>query len=177
MDARKALFLDRDGIINIDHGYVYAIKDFQFTKGIFELCTIFQTLGYSLFVVTNQSGISRGFYTEKDFVLLTQWMVKEFAKKDIKIEKVYHCPHLPDTNCKCRKPNPGMIEEAVLEYAIDLSNSWIIGDKQSDIDLAHNSNIANSIAIGKEKIENATFHFQTIQQCLEYLQENQGKIL
>lgn len=177
MLIHKALFLDRDGIINIDHGYVYMTKDFEFTKGIFEICALFQSLGYTLFVVTNQSGIARGYYKEEDFRHLTQWMVQQFKQKGIKIEKVFYCPHLPNANCKCRKPNTGMIEQAISEYSIDLLHSWIIGDKQSDIDLAHNAHIANSISIGDENIQNATFKFKTLQGCLEYLQENQGKIL
>lgn len=176
MLVQKALFLDRDGIINVDHGYVYTIKDFQFTKGIFELSSLFQALGYTLFVVTNQSGIARDYYNENDFNVLTEWMIEAFELKDVKIEKVYYCPHLPGENCQCRKPNTGMIEQAIAQYSIDLAHSWIIGDKQSDIDLAHNAHIANSIAIGDDSIQNATLHFKTIQECLEYLQENQGKI-
>lgn len=177
MFVHKALFLDRDGIINVDHGYVHTIKDFQFTEGIFELASLFQSSGYTLFVITNQSGISRGYYKEEDFNVLTEWMIEAFKQNDVKIEKVYYCPHLPNANCQCRKPNTGMIEQATSQYSIDLAHSWMIGDKQSDIDLAHNGHISNSIAIGDGNIKNATLHFKTIPECLEYLQENQGKIL
>ena len=100
MSLQKALFLDRDGIINVDHGYVHTIKDFQFTEGIFELASLFQSSGYTLFVVTNQSGISRGYYKEKDFNILTKWMIEEFKQKDVTIEKVYYCPHLTNANCQ-----------------------------------------------------------------------------
>ena len=177
MFVHKALFLDRDGIINVDHGYVHTIKDFQFTEGIFELASLFQSSGYTLFVITNQSGISREYYKEEDFNILTEWMIEAFKQNDVKIEKVYYCPHLPNANCQCRKPNTGMIEQATSQYSIDLTHSWMIGDKQSDIDLANNGHISNSIAIGDDGIQNATLHFKTIPECLEYLQANQGKIL
>ena len=176
MPGQKALFLDRDGIINIDHGYVYSVKDFEFTKGIFALCSLFQNTGYTIFVVTNQSGIARGYYTEDDFNRLTEWMILEFQQKGIIITKVYHCPHLPDQNCICRKPSNGMIKQAASEYQIDFAHSWLIGDKQSDIDLANNMNIQNSISIGHRHIINSTFHFQTIEECLVFLQENKDTI-
>jgi len=112
----KALFLDRDGIINIDYNYVSKIENFKFTDGIFEFITLFIKNGYKVFVVTNQSGIGRGYYSQDDFDILSKWMIKEFIKKDIKIEKVYYCPHSPEENCHCRKPDIGMIEQAIREY-------------------------------------------------------------
>ena len=162
---KKALFLDRDGIINVDHGYVYKIEDFEFSDGIFDLVKLFTDAGYLIFVVTNQSGIGRGYYSEEDFITLSNWMVEEFKNKGIKIEKVYHCPHLPEDKCHCRKPQTGMIEQALADYPIDLTHSYIIGDKQSDIDLAKNSNIQNSIYIGNKNITNATYYFNSILEC------------
>ena len=162
---QKALFLDRDGIINIDHGYVSKIKDFEFVEGIFDLVKHFADKGYLIFIVTNQSGIGRGYYAQEDFTTLTQWMVKRFAQEDIHIEKVYYCPHSPETKCHCRKPETGMIEDAIQSYDIDLSNSWMIGDKQSDMDLAKNAGIGKSIYIGNEHIKNATYSFPSIQSC------------
>jgi D-glycero-D-manno-heptose 1,7-bisphosphate phosphatase len=173
----KALFLDRDGIINIDHGYVSKIEDFKFTDGIFDLVRLFSDAGYLLFVVTNQSGIGRGYYTEEDFSTLTAWMKEKFKENGIKIEEVYYCPHAPDANCICRKPKTGMIKEALKDYDIDLSRSWLIGDKQSDIDLANNAGIKTSVAIGEHQTENATYHFESILACKEFIEENQGKIL
>jgi D-glycero-D-manno-heptose 1,7-bisphosphate phosphatase len=177
MHDHKALFLDRDGIINIDHGYTYQISSFTFVPGIFSLASLFQSKGYQIFVVTNQSGSGRGYYTLYDFEKLTEWMIKQFDHKGISIKKVFYCPHTPEDNCSCRKPKIGMIEQALEEFEIDLAHSWIIGDKQSDINLAHNAHISNSIAIGNVNIQDATHHFNSIQECLEYLQENQGKIL
>jgi len=177
MMLNKTLFIDRDGIINIDHGYTYKIEAFEFMPGIFDLLSLFQLNGYQLFIVTNQSGIGRGYYTLNDFEKLTDWMIQEFEKKGILIKKVFYCPHKPEDKCSCRKPETGMIEQALQEFDIDLAHSWMIGDKQSDIDLAHHAKIANCIAIGDHTIQNATLKFKTVQACVDYLQENQGKII
>jgi len=174
---QKALFIDRDGIINVDHGYVYAIKDFEFSEGIFELLRLFIDAEYKLFIVTNQSGIGRGYYSEPDFHRLTKWMLEELEKRRIKIEKVLYCPHSPENHCHCRKPDTGMIEEALLSYPLDLKHSWMIGDKASDIELAANAGIDNTIYIGEDTPKEASsFSFVSIRQCVHYFQENQGKI-
>ena len=165
----KALFLDRDGVINIDYGYVYQIEKFEFTKGIFDLLRLFLDKGYLLFIVTNQSGIGRGYYSEEDFQLLTLWMLDEFKRENIKIMSVEHCNHAPEENCACRKPQIGMVENILAQYEIDLENSWLIGDKQSDIDLAINSGIRHTIAIGERKIENMDYAFKNIEACYEHL--------
>lgn len=135
MDRNKALFLDRDGVINLDKGYVHKIGDFIFTDDIFKITSYFQKKGYLIIVVTNQSGIARGFYSADDFLELTDWMIFEFSLRSIKIEKVYFCPHHPDFDvaCDCRKPNPGMILQAAKDLNIDLEESILIGDNQSDI--------------------------------------------
>ncbi len=169
---KKALFLDRDGIINIDHGYVAQIENFAFTEGIFKLLHLFIHKGYLLFIITNQSGIGRGYYTIEDFNTLTSWMLNILNTHNITIEKVAYCPHAPEANCHCRKPQTGMIEEILKHYPIDLSNSWLIGDKQSDIDLAHNAQIGHSIAIGSRTFENYDYLFPSILKCAEFLEEN-----
>jgi len=173
---QKALFLDRDGVINVDHGYVYEIEKFEFTEGIFDLLRDFHAKSYLLFIVTNQSGIGRGYYSEEDFQKLTAWMLGEFKKEKIDIVCVEHCQHAPEEKCTCRKPQTGMLDRILLHHEIDLVNSWLIGDKQSDIDLAKNSKIKNSIAIGERKIDNATFTFFTILECKLFLEENQAII-
>jgi len=173
----KALFLDRDGIINVDHGYVYKIDDFEFVDGIFDLVKIFVDTGYLIFVVTNQSGIGRGYYCEEDFTTLTEWMTEEFKDNYITIKKVYHCPHSPEEKCHCRKPQTGMIEQALEHYAIDLEHSWMIGDKSSDIALAHHANIGNSVYIGNVKSSEATLSFSSLREAKSYFQQNKGKIL
>ncbi len=174
---KKALFLDRDGIINIDHGYVSKKADFEFSDNIFDLLHIFTDAGYLLFIVTNQSGIGRKYYTQQDFDTLTQWMLDVLHKQGLDIQEVQYCPHTPEDNCNCRKPATGMIDNILQKYTIDLQHSWIIGDKQSDIDLAQNANIQNSIAIGNRNIIHSTYSFDSIMQCKEYLEENQGKIV
>ena len=139
---KRIIFLDRDGVINHDYGYVSQIEKFQFIDGVFDACKYFLHLGYEIIVITNQSGIGRGYFSKNDFQDLTNWMINEFKKNNINILKVYHCPHTPDENCDCRKPN---------DFNIDLQNSWLIGDKKSDIETAINANILNKILISQDK--------------------------
>jgi D-glycero-D-manno-heptose 1,7-bisphosphate phosphatase len=147
----KALFLDRDGVINIDKGYVHKIVDFIFTDHIFKIISHFQKKGYLIVVVTNQSGIARGFYSEQDFLDLTDWMINEFSLKGIRIEKVYFCPHHPDFDivCNCRKPSPGMILKATKDLNIDLENSILIGDNQSDLDAGQSAGVKQNFFLSK----------------------------
>src|SRR5512137_1550239 len=114
----KALFLDRDGVINIHEGYTYRIEDFRFKPGIFETCRRYSGQGYNIFVVTNQAGIAKGIFSETDFLILTKWMIEKLRDERITIEKVYYCPHHPSItgSCSCRKPEPGMILQAVKEF-------------------------------------------------------------
>lgn len=139
----KALFLDRDGVINVEKNYLYKKDDFEFIDGIFELCKHYQELGYLIFVVTNQSGIARKYYSEDDFLELSEWMITAFKEKGIEIQKVYYCPHHPEISgeCRCRKPKPGMILDAAKEYDVDLSQSLLVGDKERDIEAAINAGI------------------------------------
>jgi D-glycero-D-manno-heptose 1,7-bisphosphate phosphatase len=140
---QKALFLDRDGVINVEKDYLYKIDDFEFIDGIIKLCKHYQNNGYKIFVVTNQSGIARDFYTKDDFNILTSWMIDEFSKYGVNIAKVYYCSHHPDITgeCKCRKPHPGMLLEAFREFDISLENSIIIGDKERDIEAGLNAGL------------------------------------
>jgi D-glycero-D-manno-heptose 1,7-bisphosphate phosphatase len=150
---QKALFLDRDGVVNIEKDYLYKIEDFEFIDGIFKLCSYYQNLGYKIFVVTNQSGIARGYYTEDDFRELTNWMINEFKILGIEITKVYHCPHHPDITgtCECRKPDPGMLLKAAKEFDIDLKNSVIIGDKERDIEAGINAGLKTTYLYDQTK--------------------------
>lgn len=144
--AKKALFLDRDGVINKEINYLHKIEDFEFIDGIFELCRFYQEKGYLIIVVTNQSGIARGYYTEEQFDILTTWMIEEFANNQVQLDKVYYCPHHPDINgtCECRKPNVGMFIEAKDEFEIDLENSIMIGDSERDIEAAMKAGVKNT---------------------------------
>lgn len=129
----KALFLDRDGTINTDHGYVYRIGDFEFIDGIFELCARAQELGYLIIIITNQSGIARGYFSEQDYSLLTQHMLAAFAERGICITDVLHCPDLTGEN---RKPEPGLFLQARRLYNIDMAASVSLGDKPRDVEAA-----------------------------------------
>lgn len=136
----RALFLDRDGVINVDYGYVSSRDRFEFIEGVFDMARFAVFQGYSLFVITNQAGIARGLYSEEDFQKLMDWVCSEFANHGASILKVYHCPHHPEypmdgvpTYCDCRKPAPGLLLRAAHEFNIDLGSSMMIGDKESDM--------------------------------------------
>ena len=157
----KALFLDRDGVINVDKNYVYRIEDFEFIDGVFQVLHYFQENGYKLIIITNQAGIARGYYKESDFYLLNRWMLQKFKMKGIFISKVYFCPYHPihgigtyKRDAFCRKPNPGMILEAKKDFNIDLSKSILIGDKMSDIEAGIKSGVKTNILI-----QNSTKNF------------------
>ena len=143
----KVVFLDRDGVINKEIGYLHKIKDFVFIEGVFEACKHFLSLGYEIIIITNQSGIARGFYKEEDFLKLNKWMLEKFYEKDIRIHDVFHCPHGPEDNCCCRKPKPGLFLQAIEKYGIETSKSWAIGDKESDIEAARNAGVRNTILV------------------------------
>lgn len=161
----RALFLDRDGVINVEKNYVQRIEDFEFVEGIFELCASAQSRGYKLVVVTNQAGIGRGYYSEQDFLNLTEWMLEQFCQRAIVVDRVYFCPYHPlhgvgeyRRESLDRKPGPGMILRASSELVIDLSRSILIGDKHSDIEagiaagVRHNILVGNCLAIGDNAV-------------------------
>jgi len=143
----KAIFLDRDGVINKEVGYLHKFEDFEFISGIFKSCKYFQSLGYEIIILTNQSGIGRGYYTEGDFLRLNKWMLDQFFLNKINILDVYYCPHRPEDNCNCRKPKPGMFLAAKEEHGIDMDKSWMIGDKEADIQAAFHAGITNTILV------------------------------
>jgi len=139
-NVNRALFLDRDGVINTDGNYVHRIEDFEFVPGIFELCLSAQDAGFMPIVVTNQAGIGRGYYTEQDFADLTAWMLEQFIARGVRIGRVYHCPYHPTAGVGTyrrdsfdRKPNPGMILHAKRDFDFHLAACVLIGDKESDL--------------------------------------------
>jgi D-glycero-D-manno-heptose 1,7-bisphosphate phosphatase len=150
----KALFLDRDGVINVEKNYVCRIEDFEFIPGIFELCASAQSLGFKLIVITNQAGIGRGYYTEADYQRLNDWMLEQFRGQGIEIDRVYHCPSHPTAGIGeyrrdsfHRKPNPGMILSARDELGLDLSISVLVGDKDTDIQAGIAAGVKNNIKL------------------------------
>lgn len=137
----KALFLDRDGTINIDYGYVGSVDKFEFIDGVFEFCAIAQSLGYKIIVITNQSGIARGYYTVADYETVTKYMCDEFMKHGIKITDVLYCPELSGPN---RKPAPGLFIIARDKHNIDMSKSVSVGDKERDLEAARAAGISRN---------------------------------
>ena len=172
----KTIFLDRDGVINKEINYLYKIDDFEFIDGIFDTCQHFQSLGYKIIIITNQSGIYRGYYTENDYQKVTQWMLTKFTNEDINILDTFHCPHGPDSTCNCRKPKPGMLLNAKTKYNIDMKNSWMIGDNEIDVIAANAAGIGNTILVRSghkidESKSNASFFLDSIQQVKQIITE------
>lgn len=169
----KALFLDRDGVINVDNGYVFERQNFEFIPGIFDLGRAAIRKGYKIFVITNQSGIARGKYTEQDFFLMTEWMNQEFVKEDVIISQVYFCPHHPeyssveDKNCACRKPKPGLLLKASREHDLDLSQSIMVGDKMTDMQAAQAAGVRVRVllssTLSKLEIDSALVLHESVQ--------------
>ncbi|MBD3259013.1 D-glycero-beta-D-manno-heptose 1,7-bisphosphate 7-phosphatase [Candidatus Woesearchaeota archaeon] len=138
----KAVFLDRDGTINVDTGYLHKKKDFELIPGVIEALAELSKTDFKIIIITSQSGIGRGYFTEEDYYNLTEYMLSLMREKGIKIDGMYFCPHHPEKAvgkykivCDCRKPKIGMIECAAAEHDIDLSQSYVIGDKTADIEM------------------------------------------
>jgi D-glycero-D-manno-heptose 1,7-bisphosphate phosphatase len=145
----KAIFLDRDGVINIDQGYVHKKENFRWVEGAIDAIRQFNELGYLVLVVTNQGGIARGFYSEQDVLDLHDWLQNELKQQGAHIDQFYYCPHhvdgvLPEHSyvCDCRKPEPGMILTAAKEWQVDLSQSAMIGDKLTDMAAAEKAGVS-----------------------------------
>ncbi|KGT94788.1 D,D-heptose 1,7-bisphosphate phosphatase [Erwinia typographi] len=139
-DKVPAIFLDRDGTINVDHGYIHEIDNFQFIEGAIEAMHELKKMGFALVMVTNQSGIARGIFSEDDFMQLTEWMDWSLADRDVDLDGIYFCPHHPEAvteeyrqQCDCRKPQPGMLLSAQKELNIDMAASYMVGDKIDDM--------------------------------------------
>lgn len=144
MKTQRALFLDRDGVINEEIGYMYRIEDARFVKGIFSLCRTAAELGYRLIVVTNQAGIARGLYTEEQYQTLMTWMRGELRKEGVELDAVYHCPYHPEHGVgeykrehEDRKPGTGMLRRGAREFGISLGESVMAGDRCTDVAAAN----------------------------------------
>jgi D-glycero-D-manno-heptose 1,7-bisphosphate phosphatase len=152
--AKVAVFLDRDGVINQDTGYVASVDDFHFIDGAIEALQLLKKKGYCLVVVTNQSGIARGLFTEKQFMHLTEWMDWSLADRDVDLDGIYYCPHHPTEGeapyrqvCECRKPAPGMLLDAAKELDIDLASSYMVGDKGADMQAAKAAGVMHKVLV------------------------------
>jgi rfaE bifunctional protein nucleotidyltransferase chain/domain len=180
---RKAAFLDRDGVINKDKAYVYRWEDFEFVPGAIEGMRHLQQAGYALVVVTNQSGLARGYYTEDQYQTLTTRLRQELATQGVTLDGVYHCPHHPlgsvadlATDCNCRKPAPGMILRAAQELKLSLPESLLIGDKSGDIQAARAAGVGRAYLVDSDNPESvavgqvtADGHYASLLDCTEHL--------
>jgi D-glycero-D-manno-heptose 1,7-bisphosphate phosphatase len=158
--ARAAAFLDRDGVINVDHGYIHRPEDFELLPGTLEALRQLKAAGYLLIIVTNQSGIGRGYYSESDLAALHGHMKELLAREGVKLDAIYYCPHRPDERCSCRKPLPGLIQRALDELAVDASRSFIVGDKPSDIAAGAAGGLGTAYLLSDEG------EFATLSECV-----------
>ncbi|HGO5823213.1 TPA: D-glycero-beta-D-manno-heptose 1,7-bisphosphate 7-phosphatase [Mannheimia haemolytica] len=152
--GKKAIFLDRDGTINIDHGYVHQIDDFQFIEGVGKALKQLQDKGYLLVLVTNQSGIARGYFSETQFMQLTEWMDWSLDEDyGVVLDGIYYCPHHPEgkgeyrEDCDCRKPKDGMFTQAIQDLNIDPSQSYMVGDKLEDLLAAEAAGVKTKVLV------------------------------
>ena len=159
----KALFLDRDGVINEDVGYIWRPEDFLFRDGVFDACRQARALGYMLIVVTNQAGIGRGLFSEEEFQALTQWMCARFADEGVEIARVFHAPTHPDEGIGIykresidRKPGPGMLFKARDQLGVDLAVSALVGDRETDVEAAINAGVAQRLLIDSDEAPEQT---------------------
>jgi D-glycero-D-manno-heptose 1,7-bisphosphate phosphatase len=157
---RSAAFLDRDGVLNVDRGFVWKSSQFDWITGAREAIRYLNDVGYLTVVVTNQSGIARGYYSERDFRALHRWIDESLHEFGAHIDAIYFCPHLPDAliptyrnDCTCRKPRPGMLLQAVRELNIDPRTSFLVGDRQSDCAAAKAAAIACHLFTGTDLLD------------------------
>ena len=157
---RKVLFLDRDGVINKDVSYLYKISDLEWVDGAKEALAYAHSKGYDLIVVTNQSGVARGYYNESDVQILHDYIAHELDRSVAPILLFYYCQHptegivpLYAVECECRKPNPGMIKQAIKDYDVNISDSFLIGDSQRDVDAAEAAGIKGYLFKGSNLLD------------------------
>lgn len=189
---QKAVFCDRDGVINIDYGYIGSIDRFDFVPDVKQALACLKNLGYLTVLVTNQSGIARGIYKEADFLRTNAYMQQCLDLYNARFDKVYFCPHHKNAQitkyrkvCNCRKPNPGMLLQAAIDLNIDLSSSIMVGDKESDLKagisagigrcifISENKDCLNTSEIGSQKVE----VYASLAKFVEEMKKNLKKIV
>jgi D-glycero-D-manno-heptose 1,7-bisphosphate phosphatase len=178
----KAAFVDRDGVINVESGFLYRVEDFVFLPGAIESLRRLQGAGYVLVVITNQSGIARGLYTEEQYLRLTRYMQQRLSAAGVQLDAVEYCPHLPDAliaryrlDCDCRKPRSGMLERAAAALDIDLPASILVGDRATDIQAGRSAGVGrcwlvrSGAALSAADIELADAVFDDLAACVRAL--------
>lgn len=136
---RKAVFLDRDGVINVDKGYVHRVQDFRFIPGSFRALRRLKAAGFLCVLITDQSGIGRGYYSKQDTERVHKHMQRCLARHGALLDEIYYCPHAPEAGCSCRKPKPGLVRQATKEHSIAPAKSYFVGDKRRDIQTGKNA--------------------------------------
>lgn len=185
---KRIVFLDRDGTINKEKNYLYKWEEFEYEDKVIEGLVELQNLGYEFIVITNQSGIARGYYTEEDVLSLNKKMCEDLEKKGVKILECKYCPHHPEgiiekykKNCNCRKPKNLLLEEAIEKYNVDRENSYMVGDKVSDIKAGLASNLVSFLVktghgnseIGKIKDEGSSILIrENLLEVAKYIKDN-----
>jgi len=151
--GNRAVFIDRDGTINVNFGYIDNPGDFKIYPMVKEGIKLLKDKGFKIVVITNQSGIARGYFSEETLEKIHEKMKKEISEENNIIDAIYYCPHHPDENCNCRKPNSGLIEKAIIDLNIDLEKSFIIGDRMLDVEAGHRKNCKTVLVPeNKEKV-------------------------
>ncbi|HEY4972486.1 MAG TPA: D-glycero-beta-D-manno-heptose 1,7-bisphosphate 7-phosphatase [Steroidobacteraceae bacterium] len=176
--GHKAAFIDRDGVINVESGFLHRVEDFMFLPGAIQGLQRLQAADYLLVVITNQSGIARGLYTEADYLRLTDYMRQRLSVAGVQLGAVEHCPHLPDApvaryrvDCDCRKPLPGMLLRAATALNIDMAQSILVGDRASDIQAGRGAGVGrcwlvrSGVALSRSDIELADAVFDDLAAC------------
>ena len=143
----RFVFLDRDGTLVRDRGYVHRLEDYELLPGVVSGLRKLARAGFRLAVVTNQSGIGRGYFSASDFARFQTQLIADLARQGVRVECTYHCPHRPDEGCACRKPAPALLERAQRELGADLGASWVIGDSESDVELAKRAGCRGAVLL------------------------------
>lgn len=172
--SEKALFLDRDGVVNVEIGYLHRIEDVEFVPGIFSLCRTAKGLGYRLVIVTNQAGIARGFYDEAAFEALMDWMRERMLGEGVELDAVYYCPYHPDHGIgdykrehEDRKPGTGMLRKAMKELGVSLADSVMVGDRCSDIAAANSAGLKQAFLVEGTERAGCGGHFISVKNLSE----------
>ncbi len=179
MDKRRAVFLDRDGVINKDLDYIYTRDKFIYLEGAIQGLAELNKMGFDLIIITNQSGIARGYYKEKDFKELNEWMLDDLSKKNVKILDVYYCPHHPEATvpeyrmvCNCRKPGTALFYRAAKEHNIDFASSFAIGDRERDLSICKETKVKGILLSNEYRLSDEYIICKNWEEILNAVKEN-----